>query len=57
MIVIDSCKCNLCKECILVCPKHCRYPEDGVMEIVSEVCANCEYCLDVCPNDAIQVII
>ena len=57
-ITIDYDKCDGadCAECADVCPMGILVLKGDKIEIVEpEECSYCEVCMDVCPNDCINV--
>ena len=56
-IRIDEKKCNLCLECIEVCPEGVLELVDGrPVHVYTEKCRGCKECLNICPEDAISVM-
>jgi electron transfer flavoprotein alpha subunit len=54
MLSIQHNKCNLCGECIKVCPFGAMEQREGHIEI-SAACKVCRICLKSCPNKAIVI--
>jgi electron transfer flavoprotein alpha subunit len=53
-ITIDTTKCNLCGECICVCPFGAIEELDGAITI-SAACKMCRLCVKNCPQKAISI--
>lgn len=51
---IDHKKCNLCKECILVCPQEALAIREEQL-VVLENCNLCGICIDACPEKALSI--
>ncbi|HDJ89664.1 MAG TPA: DNA-directed RNA polymerase subunit D, partial [Thermoprotei archaeon] len=57
IIKIDYRKCELCEECIRVCPRNILILDEKKIKVVNEIeCSLCESCMEICPVDAIKVI-
>jgi len=52
-ILVDKNKCNLCGECIRVCPFGAIDEIDGSMEI-NAACKMCKICIKQCPQEAME---
>jgi len=52
---IDRVKCNLCGECIPVCPTNALSIIDSEIKVNAISCINCGACIDVCPMQAIEL--
>ncbi len=51
---INRGKCNLCGECVEICPTAAITINDSVITVNPIACINCGACVPVCPNDAID---
>jgi NAD-dependent dihydropyrimidine dehydrogenase PreA subunit len=54
MVTIDYAKCNLCKQCILVCHDYCITINDKQLKIDNRLCDSCTQCISVCPKQALS---
>lgn len=54
-IKIDNNKCNLCGECIPVCPFEAMEQAGNVIEI-NAACKMCKLCIKACPQRAIEIV-
>ena len=52
---IDDKKCERCYECIKACTNGALTLERGIYIHNAYGCAYCENCMDVCPNNAIEI--
>lgn len=52
---IDDKRCTYCLECVSVCSTG-ALTYDKCFEHNGAECANCEVCMDVCPNEAIKIL-
>ncbi|MBM3303120.1 MAG: 4Fe-4S dicluster domain-containing protein [Deltaproteobacteria bacterium] len=53
---IDPEKCNLCGECVDVCPADVLEVDDQETRVALPAdCLGCESCVAVCPEEAITV--
>ncbi len=56
MIEIDEEKCNLCGECVSICPRDVLEIKRKKLVVKDEmVCTLCRSCMEVCEKDAIKV--
>ena len=56
-ITIDLKKCEICGDCVRVCPKNILFLDKDKIEIKNEMeCNLCEACIEACPVKAIKVI-
>ena len=55
-MIHDNKKCKKCFECIKACSTGALTLDKGIFKFNSMKCAICEYCMDVCPIEAIEVI-
>ena len=53
---IDDKKCERCYECIKACPNKALTLEHGIYCHNAYECSFDEYCMDVCPNEAIEIL-
>ena len=55
---IDSNKCDYCMECVNTCPNKALTYDNTVKVFMHNAyeCAFEEYCMDVCPNNAIEIL-
>ena len=53
---IDDKKCDYCLECVTSCPSG-ALTFDKCFEHNPNECMNCEVCMDVCPNEAIKIMV
>ncbi len=50
----DTERCNLCGECVEVCPtRACELAENGVFRVENAYCVECGACVKVCPEKAL----
>ncbi len=56
IITIDEKKCNVCGECVKICPVEI-YKLEGNRLIVgnTDECSNCQSCVSVCEPQAINI--
>lgn len=56
VITIDAEKCNLCGECVAMCPNEI-YKQEGDAIVIgnSGDCSNCQSCTSVCEPQAISI--
>lgn len=47
-------KCNRCMLCVEECPLRAISEVDGEVSIDPDLCTECGYCADICPEDAIR---
>ncbi len=52
--IIDRGKCDLCGECIAICPTNAITITDSTITISPVACINCGACVPVCPKEAID---
>ena len=52
---VDSEKCDVCEECVEVCPTDSITIDGESAVIDQEDCIDCEACIDTCPNEAISM--
>ncbi len=56
VIEIDKEKCNLCNECVSICPKNILEIKRGKLNIKNiEDCNLCKSCMEICKRNAIKV--
>jgi pyruvate formate lyase activating enzyme len=55
-IVILEARCQLCGECLQVCPNHAIFAENGGFKYDLEACALCGSCVEACPSGARQMV-
>jgi heterodisulfide reductase subunit A len=53
---IDRKKCNLCGECIDICPTYAITEKDSQIVVTPVSCINCGACVSACPRDAIDLM-
>lgn len=53
---IDDKKCKRCYECIRSCPNKALTLEHGIYCHNAYECAYCEVCMDVCEENAIEIL-
>ena len=56
LLQIDDKRCDYCLECVTSCPSG-ALTFDKCFEHNPNECMNCEVCMDVCPNDAIRIMV
>jgi len=57
-IVIDKMRCDQCGICVDFCPVKVFRKEGGVIKITKlNVCYACETCKDLCPKEAIHIVL
>jgi len=56
VITLDQTKCNVCGECVSICPSEI-YKKEGDKIVVgnSDDCSNCQSCVSVCTSEAITI--
>lgn len=55
-VEIDPKKCNVCEQCVEVCPKHVlKKEEDKIVVENLRSCSICKSCVEACPKGAISV--
>ena len=54
-VKIDREKCNLCRKCE-ICPVDIFRFNDGVEVVDEDECLLCNACLDVCEQEAIEIV-
>ena len=52
--IIDRAKCDLCGECVSICPTSAIAIADSTITVTPVACINCGACVPVCPRDAID---
>jgi len=52
--VVDMEKCNLCGNCVAVCPADAITIVDSSIQVTPVACINCGACVPVCPKGAID---
>jgi len=52
--IIDRAKCNLCGECVTICPTAAITIADSTITVTPVACINCGACVPICPNEAID---
>ncbi len=59
-VIIEKSKCRFnegCEECIKVCPVDIFFKSaDGLSVRDEDECTLCNQCIDVCPENAIQIV-
>ncbi|MEM2103755.1 MAG: hydrogenase iron-sulfur subunit [Candidatus Bathyarchaeia archaeon] len=48
-------KCNLCGECIAICPTGALMKAESTVKVVPVACINCGACVTVCPREAVDL--
>lgn len=52
---IDSMKCNLCGDCLTICPTNALVKTETGINVVPIACIGCGACVNVCPRNAIDL--
>jgi len=53
--IINKQKCNLCGQCVDVCPEGVLEIEEGILVIANpQNCTYCTTCEEICPEDAVR---
>ncbi len=56
VISVDKSKCNLCQECVKICPKNIMKVDGSTLSTQNTLdCSLCEACVDVCEPGAITI--
>ncbi|HEV2331067.1 MAG TPA: 4Fe-4S dicluster domain-containing protein [Verrucomicrobiae bacterium] len=56
VITIDETKCNVCGECVNICPNQIYQLEDSKLVVGNTAeCSNCQSCVSVCSPEAITI--
>lgn len=54
-LIVDANKCNLCMECVDICPAVALRCDSDIIEYYAKECTYCETCMDVCEQEAITI--
>ncbi|MEM3640302.1 MAG: FAD-dependent oxidoreductase [Candidatus Bathyarchaeia archaeon] len=53
--MINHEKCNLCGECVAICPTGALIKTESTVNVVPVACVNCGACVTVCPREAVDL--
>jgi uncharacterized protein (DUF362 family)/Pyruvate/2-oxoacid:ferredoxin oxidoreductase delta subunit len=48
-------KCNLCQQCVKICPKNALSVENDKLQFQDNICISCFCCQELCPEGAVTV--
>ena len=53
---IDNKKCDLCGECITICPTNAIEEKNSEIIVTPVSCVNCGACVSICPREAVDLM-
>ncbi|MBN2282135.1 MAG: 4Fe-4S binding protein [Candidatus Marinimicrobia bacterium] len=56
MILTNKVLCDLCGNCVAVCPQSCIEINHYCLKISHEQCIECQNCVAVCPSAALKQV-